>query len=203
MPVKNSEQDTTQKHTSPRRRALSPSSSLLAGGCALAFALTGLAGCDPGDVNLTGPAAAPDPSAEIEREGNALSTAPEEQPVDEEALDPARAREIARIKKALRGGATGISPQHAFCGRAGPNLDGNNNVRDAANTAARQRNGSTTDCPALGVLQLSDDADYHCFTFQANSDFTWTYLRNLRTGVRGWVRDDLLDDRGSFEHCGF
>ncbi|MFC7615459.1 hypothetical protein ACFQV2_20125 [Actinokineospora soli] len=42
-----------------------------------------------------------------------------------------------------------------------------------------------------------------------NDGYTWTYLRNLRTGVRGWVRDDLLDlnadgqTRGSLSYCGF
>ncbi len=54
---------------------------------------------------------------------------------------------------------------------------------------------STAKWPAsVGVLQPGDDADYYCWT--KGPRFTWTFLRNLRTGVRGWVRDDLLRKSG-------
>jgi hypothetical protein len=33
--------------------------------------------------------------------------------------------------------------------------------------------------------------------------YTWTYLLNVRTQKRGWVRDDLLKYRGSSQPCGF
>jgi hypothetical protein len=52
------------------------------------------------------------------------------------------------------------------------------------------------------VLQPTDDARYFCWT-EGNDGFTWTYLQNLRTNVRGWVRDNLLDNFGSTEWCGF
>jgi hypothetical protein len=51
------------------------------------------------------------------------------------------------------------------------------------------------------VLQTSDNADYYCFT-SASDGYTWTYLRNIRTGVKG-VQDNLLKDYGSFVCCGF
>ncbi|HEX6340251.1 SH3 domain-containing protein [Umezawaea sp.] len=97
--------------------------------------------------------------------------------------------------------------RHATCGRAGPNLENRVEVDAPLSGAARQRSGSSTGCDAPGALQPTDDARYHCYT-NADDGFTWTYLQNLRTGVRGWVRDDLLDvnpdgTSGSIEPCGF
>jgi hypothetical protein len=98
--------------------------------------------------------------------------------------------------------ASDIGPLFASCGTTVPDLDtGHENVVDPARTAANQRSGSSTSCAILGVLQTSDNADYYCWT-SSNDGFTWTYLRNIRTGVRGWVRDDLLKDGGSFVWCG-
>jgi hypothetical protein len=100
------------------------------------------------------------------------------------------------------------SPRHAPCGTAGPNLENRVELDAPAGGAANQRSGSSTGCGAPGALQPTDDALYFCYTF-ANDDFTWTYLQNQRTGVRGWVRDVLLDlnadgvTRGSLRHCGF
>lgn len=93
-------------------------------------------------------------------------------------------------------------------GTAGPNLENRVEADAPASGAANQRSGSSTGCPAPGVLQPTDDALYFCYTW-GNDDFSWTYLRNQRTGVRGWVRDVLLDvnpdgvTRGSLRHCGF
>jgi len=125
----------------------------------------------------------------------------EEQAIDENLEDPALATEIAQEKMGLVD-PEGIIPQHAGCGIVPRDRDATV-TRDAASpNAARQRSGSSTSCTTLGVLQPSDDANYYCFTV-GNDRFTWTYLRNLRTGVRGWTRDDLLRDRGSFVYCGF
>jgi hypothetical protein len=94
-----------------------------------------------------------------------------------------------------------VAPLNAPCGTAGPNLQ-NQRFNDApAGGAAKQRSGSSTGCTAPGVLQPTDDAIYFCWT--GNGNFTWTYLQNIRTGVRGWVRDDLLDGNGSNRFCGF
>jgi hypothetical protein len=95
-----------------------------------------------------------------------------------------------------------ISPLNASCGKSGPNKD-NHRVSDApVSGAVNQRSGSSTGCAIPGVLQPSDDAIYFCWTF-GNDDFTWTYLQNIRTGVRGWSRDTLLKERGAVTNCGF
>ena len=94
-------------------------------------------------------------------------------------------------------------PDFAPCGTGGPNLQ-NEVIGNAASPSggATQRNGSTINCTAIGVLQPTDDARYFCWT-TAPSGHTWTYLRNVRTGVLGWTRDDLLRQNGSNRWCGF
>jgi hypothetical protein len=98
------------------------------------------------------------------------------------------------------------SPVHAACGTAGPFLDGVIVIAAPAGDAVNQRSGtvaiSSTNCPVVGVLQANDDAQYYCWT-SGDDGFTWTYLRNLRTGVAGWSRDNLLDYNGSSISCGF
>jgi hypothetical protein len=100
----------------------------------------------------------------------------------------------------------GVSPMHARCGTTGPNLDNRVDADAPSGGAANQRSGtiaaSSTNCTILGVLQPTDDALYFCWTL-GNDGFTWTYLRNQRTAVRGWVRDNLLDGNGSDDWCGF
>jgi hypothetical protein len=100
-----------------------------------------------------------------------------------------------------------VGALHASCGSAGPNIENRVEADAPADGTARQRSGSSTTCTAPGALQPTDDARYFCYTGGADG-FTWTYLQNVRTGVRGWVRDDLLDlnpdgTRGSIEYCGF
>ncbi|HEU5470933.1 MAG TPA: SH3 domain-containing protein [Actinophytocola sp.] len=105
-------------------------------------------------------------------------------------------------------GPGSVGPMHAPCNTAGPNLENRVEADAPASGAANQRSGSSTGCGAPGALQPTDDALYFCWT-SGNDGFTWTYLRNQRTGVRGWVRDDLLDvnvdgfTRGSIRWCGF
>ena len=126
----------------------------------------------------------------------------EEQAIDEELGDPGLAAEIAEEKMALVDTEAISLRHHAPCGTVPPDNDSTQTSDAASPNAANQRSGSSTDCPILGVLQPSDDANYFCFT-AANDGSTWTYLQNLRTRVRGWTRDDLLRDRGSFVHCNF
>jgi len=124
-----------------------------------------------------------------------------------ENLNEKRATDIAKAKMALVG-ADAISPQAAACGKAGPTST-SERVNDAAfKGAAQQRSGSSTSCTAPGALQPTDDALYFCFTV-GNDGFTWTFLQNLRTTVRGWTRDDLLRPPpgatvgGARNWCGF
>lgn len=108
--------------------------------------------------------------------------------------------------------AGAVSPFHAPCGTPGPNRENRVEADAPASGTVNQRNGtravSSTDCVIVGQLQPTDDARYFCWTL-GNDGFTWTYLQNERTGVRGWSRDNLLDlnpdgfSRGSIVGCGF
>lgn len=130
--------------------------------------------------------------------GNEVS---EEQAIDEELQDPGLAAKITKEKMTLVD-PEAISSSQADCGIVPRDRDSTVRRDAAYPNAARQRSGPSTRCPILGVLQPRDDADYYCFT-SGDDGFTWTYLRNLRTRVRGWTRDDLLRDHGSFVYCGF
>jgi hypothetical protein len=156
-------------------------------GCALSLALLGIMGCaiDDNDPNSASDEVASDTFIEH--------------------FDPERAAAIAKAKMALIDTAKITpTPEFAACGKAG-NTSTSRRVDDAAFTgAANQRSGSSTSCVALGVLQPTDDALYYCFTcVDAGCTESWTYNQNLRTGVRGWTRDDLLRGDGSFTSCGF
>jgi len=95
--------------------------------------------------------------------------------------------------------AAQVTPANAACGRNGSNLDPRTGH---ALTAAQIRNGSSTSCPAIGAAQPGDTLDYFCWTRQ-NATFTWSFVRDTRTNVRGWIRDDLLSGDGSSVFCGF
>jgi uncharacterized protein YraI len=58
-------------------------------------------------------------------------------------------------------------------------------------------------CTAWDVLRQGDGAFYYCWT-SGSDGRTWTFLRNARTGITGWVLDrQLRDQLGSFVPCGF
>ena len=165
-----------------------------------------------GSGDEAGQASAPSTSS---TESNAATSASEEaasvaNEPDTAHLDPERAAASAKARRALIGTAA-IMPNAAACGKAG---DTSSSVRtnDAAFTgAAKQRSGSSTGCTAPGALQPTDDALYYCFTCTTDcSDIgSWTYNKNIRTGVSGWTRNDLLRPEpggpvnGSSRFCGF
>ena len=126
---------------------------------------------------------------------------PEQQAVDEELVSPSPDY-LASAK--AQAAAASVLPLNASCGTVGPNVGNEFHADAPAGDAANQRSGSSTGCTILGVLQPTDDATYFCWT-RATDGLTWTYLRNERTKVRGWVRDDLLDDNGAAfpNKCGF
>lgn len=99
-------------------------------------------------------------------------------------------------------GPDGASPMHAPCGTAGPLRDGVIVVPASAGGVVNQRSGSSINCATRGTLLPDDMAQYYCWTL-ADDDTTWTYLLNIRTGVAGWSRDDLLSNGGSLYWCGF
>ena len=101
----------------------------------------------------------------------------------------------------LAGSATSASA-HAPCGTNVGDMDGSSWPTGTA-SGARIRTGSSIDCTAVGTLEQGQRADYHCYTVNHSSGYSWTYLRNVSTGKTGWVRDDLLPGYGSHVHCGF
>lgn len=108
-----------------------------------------------------------------------------------EPTDLERAAAIADAKMASLD-PEAVTPEFAACGRSGFTILPPDLVRNAASMgAANQRSGSSTSCAVRGVLQPTDDALFFCWT-RGNDGFTWTFNLNLRTGVRGWTRDDLL-----------
>jgi hypothetical protein len=127
------------------------------------------------------------------------------------ALDPAADRRDPRALDEEQAGsrpetATAVTPGDPAPPPAAcitpPNLQ-NEVVADAAvNGASIQRCCPSAACTSQGALQPTDDALYFCWTV-GDDGSTWTFLRNLRTGVQGWVRDNLLRNNGSSRFCGF
>ncbi|NKE57040.1 hypothetical protein FXN61_09400 [Lentzea sp. PSKA42] len=103
-----------------------------------------------------------------------------------------------------------VSAMH--CGHAHSNRDTRTGNFFDANAVAIRRGPHTPECAADGQGQLSHRVDYHCWT---NGDAvtrggvtyrTWSYLRDVTTGVSGWVSDAYLDrnpasSRGSTSPC--
>ncbi|MFF0058647.1 SH3 domain-containing protein [Streptomyces microflavus] len=87
---------------------------------------------------------------------------------------------------------------HYPCGSTPPDLDPTQG-RNKAN-GVNMRSGSDISCASRGLAHLSHTLNYHCYTLGADGH-TWTYARNLTTGYAGWMRDNLLTDRGSQVHC--
>ncbi|NGO75780.1 SH3 domain-containing protein [Streptomyces sp. YC504] len=98
------------------------------------------------------------------------------------------------------------APAHAYapCGKKAPDKD-SSSWRATAD-GVNMRSGSSTGCSINGYAGSTDKMDYHCQTegaWSGGSAMMWTYARNVRTGVEGWMRTDTLDDFGSQVDCGF
>jgi len=68
-----------------------------------------------------------------------------------------------------------------------------------ATTTANIRTGPSTRCRSMGLTQPGHRLNYHCYV--SGDGGTWTYLRDLTSGKRGWVKDSLLPDNGSYVGC--
>jgi len=66
-------------------------------------------------------------------------------------------------------------------------------------TSAKIRTGPSTRCTAVGSTQRGHRINYHCYV--SGDGGTWTYVRDLTNGKRGWVKDSLLPDNGSYVGC--
>ncbi|MFH8610459.1 SH3 domain-containing protein [Streptomyces sp. NPDC018029] len=92
----------------------------------------------------------------------------------------------------------------APCGKTAPDRD-NSTWRATAN-GVNMRSGSSTGCRSNGLAARGDKLDYHCYTWGpwiGETRTAWTYARNTRTGVQGWLRTDTMSDFGSDVYCGF
>ncbi|MFG2715346.1 SH3 domain-containing protein [Streptomyces goshikiensis] len=89
----------------------------------------------------------------------------------------------------------------AGCGWAPDDIDGGGWYA-TADGVVNMRSGASTGCPANGVAYRGQALDYHCYAPPlADDDYSWTYARNVSTGVEGWIRNDLLTDFGSKVKC--
>lgn len=61
--------------------------------------------------------------------------------------------------------------------------------------AVNIRTGPSTSCTSIGQGQLTHSVVFHC------SKSGWTFLKDVTTNRSGWVRNDLLDGRGSRHTC--
>lgn len=111
------------------------------------------------------------------------------------ALVPA----VAAVALTLPMAAAAPASAYAACGTTVADKDGSSWKKSA--NGANMRSGSSTSCTIHGIAYSSHTLDYHCWT--SAGSYTWTYVRNDSTGVRGWIRDDLLSDGGSYVYCGF
>ncbi|MEU1286950.1 SH3 domain-containing protein [Kitasatospora sp. NPDC005856] len=96
------------------------------------------------------------------------------------------------------GAAPAAAPALAACNVSYGDKD-SSSWHASAKNGVNMRSGPSTSCAVLGVSYSTQLIDYHCFV--SASDGTWTYVRNDATGVKGWIRDDLLTDRGSGVRC--
>ena len=98
------------------------------------------------------------------------------------------------------------------CSHAHRNLDTRAGNFFDANGVAIRRGPHTPECRADGQGQLNHRVDYHCYTdgdwvTRGGITYTsWTYLRDVTTGMSGWVSDAYLDrnpngSRGSTSRC--
>jgi hypothetical protein len=92
-------------------------------------------------------------------------------------------------------GKNAVAPLNFACGTNGPDRDSDTG-RVTENS--KIRSGSSTGCTALALAVPSDTLNYRCFTL-GNDGHTWTNL--TRGSTTGWIRDDLLNDGGSFLAC--
>ncbi|MBV2364509.1 SH3 domain-containing protein [Streptomonospora nanhaiensis] len=93
-----------------------------------------------------------------------------------------------------------VSLLHYPCGTSAP-ADNSTVVGYPLTDGLNMRSGSGVTCPSLGQAQRGDRLDYHCFTINRHGD-RWTYVRNVRTNVAGWVDNDLISYGGSTVWCG-
>jgi hypothetical protein len=100
-----------------------------------------------------------------------------------------------------------VGPLYASCNSNAPG------DRDAAPNEQKHvlfngvniRTGSSLNCGSRGTASVDHNLDYHCYT-PGDDGRNWTFLRNARTNVQGWVPSETLNlnpsgTRGSRIRC--
>ncbi|MEV0676923.1 hypothetical protein AB0I60_10390 [Actinosynnema sp. NPDC050436] len=123
---------------------------------------------------------------------------------------------MGRVKNAVVGGtvvlivlsgALALSPavagevagQHYSCGSSGP-PDADRRPLVRATAELRLLSGPSPSCRPGSIVRVGDLMNYHCYTVGGDGR-SWTYLSVPDRNIRGWARDDLLPDNGSFVNC--
>ena len=97
--------------------------------------------------------------------------------------------------------AATATPANASCSTAAHSNDDTRSGQFFNGNYINIHTGPYTGCTSLGQGQLTHTVDYWCFTYaeQVTANgltmATWTYLKDVTTGVSGWVSDTLLDYR--------
>ncbi len=94
-----------------------------------------------------------------------------------------------------------VSPMHAYCLDPAPR-DLDSLTGHTTTDGVHIRVGSGVNCAGAGSAQKSHLLNYYCYT-DGLDGYTWTYVKDVTTGVQGWIRDDLLTNHGSDRYCGF
>ncbi|GAA2467200.1 hypothetical protein GCM10010405_59740 [Streptomyces macrosporus] len=78
------------------------------------------------------------------------------------------------------------------CGSTAPDKDSQAYGKYFA-TSVNIRSGPYTSCAVRGVGYTSHTVDIHCYTNVYYNGRNWTYVRDVTTGVTGWVWDGNLN----------
>ena len=105
------------------------------------------------------------------------------------------ARGLGALALVLSAVTLGASDQPAFAAGSCPNnhfsnKDGQIWHNGFASNHVAIRNGNGGGCAIVGYGDVTDTTQVHCFT--PNGDWLWVHLKDLTTGVSGWVRIDHL-----------
>lgn len=101
--------------------------------------------------------------------------------------------------------AAPAAPSFAHCAMRAPlDHDATSWSAGYAINSTRLRSGSSTTCGTRDIISPgpdNDELDYYCYTFAEDGFTTWTYLRDVSSGVEGWALDDDLHNLGANNVC--
>ena len=126
---------------------------------------------------------------------------------------PASAEAPAKPKPVpATGASTSAAPRHCSGHTPHSDRDARSYARLFTGDNVNERRQPHVSCTSDGYGQRTHTVDYHCWRYGDEVTrnglvySTWTYLRNVTTGVSGWVSDAYLaangdGTTGSTVHC--